>query len=121
MFLATTNQAKRLLHLSYIGNVEADELHRGIENVSELLRDLPAGLRVLADMGRLEAMNIACAPEIGRAMELLEQHGVEMVVRVIPDPTKDIGMNIISVFHYHNRPRTVTCETMCEAAKILSL
>jgi hypothetical protein len=121
MFLATANKAKRLLHLSYIGNVGAEELRLGINNVSELLRDLAADVRVLADLGRLESMDIECVPEIGRAMELLEQHGVEMVVRVIPDPTKDIGMNIISAFHYHNRPRTVTCETMCEAAKVLSL
>jgi hypothetical protein len=46
---------------------------------------------------------------------------VELVVRVIPDPTKDIGLNILSVFHYRHRVRVVTCQTMEEAARLLAL
>ena len=51
----------------------------------------------------------------------LEEHGVELVIRVVPDPTKDIGFNIISRFHYQHSPRTVICETIAEAATLLSL
>jgi hypothetical protein len=54
-------------------------------------------------------------------MELMDQHGVEIVVRVIPDSAKDIGLNIISIFHYPNRPRIVTCQTLTEAAQVLAL
>jgi hypothetical protein len=54
-------------------------------------------------------------------MELLDRHGVELVVRVISDPTKDIGLSILTVFHYRNPPRTVICKTMEEAARVLSL
>ena len=54
-------------------------------------------------------------------MDLLDEAGVSLVVRVIPDPKKDIGMNILSLFHYRNRPRVVTCARMIEAAKELSL
>ena len=121
MFLAAVNKPKQLLHLSYIGCVQADELRRGQEDVAALLADLPAGFRLLADLGRLESMDAACAAEIGKAMELYDQKGVGLVVRVIPDPAKDIGLNILSLFHYHQRPRTVTCETMTEAARVLSL
>jgi hypothetical protein len=42
-------------------------------------------------------------------------------VRVIPDPTKDIGFNILARFHYRRNPRITNCETMMEAAKLLSL
>jgi anti-anti-sigma regulatory factor len=121
MFLATSNKSKRLLHLSYIGKVDAAELQRGSENVIALLADLPAGLHLLTDMERMESMDIACAEIIGKMMEVLEQHGVELVVRVIPDPAKDIGLNIISRFHYRRTPRTATCKTMVEAMKLLSL
>lgn len=41
------------------------------------------------------------------------------MVRVIPDPYKDIGMNILSVFHYHNHPRIVTCDNMLDGVKAL--
>jgi hypothetical protein len=40
---------------------------------------------------------------------------------MIPDPTKDIGFNILTVFHYRRPPRTVVCETMAEAARVLAL
>lgn len=121
MFLATTNKTRRLLHLSYIHNVTVAELERGYQEVVALLADFPDGFQMLADFGRLESMDIACAEIIGRTMEMLEQHGVEMVVRVIPDSSKDIGLNIISIFHYQNQPRIVTCQTMLEAARVLEL
>jgi hypothetical protein len=42
-----------------------------------------------------------------------------MVVRVIPDPHKDIGLNILSLFHYRRGVRIVTCETLEEAMRAL--
>jgi hypothetical protein len=54
-------------------------------------------------------------------MELCDQHGVGLVVRVIPDPAKDIGFNLLSIFHYPHHPRAVTCKTMSEAARLLSI
>jgi hypothetical protein len=120
MFLATTNKTRRLLYLNYIQNVTVAELERGYHEVEMLLADFPADFRMLADLGRLESMDVACAEIIGKTMEMLDRRGVEMVVRVIPDPAKDIGLNIISIFHYPNRPRIVTCQTMAEAASALA-
>jgi len=121
MFLATVNQSKQLLYLSFIGHVGIAELQRGHADIVKLLAGLPSGFRLLTDLSRLESMDLACAVEIGREMELFEQKGVELVVRVIPDPAKDIGMNLLSIFHYRHHPRTVTCRTMLEAAARLSL
>jgi hypothetical protein len=121
MYLATANKSKRLLHLSYIGRVEPAELARGLEDLQVLLADLPPGFRVLVDLARLESMSLDCVPELGRGMELLDGHGVELVVRVIPDPTKDIGLNILMHFHYKQWPRVVVCENIIEAARILEL
>jgi hypothetical protein len=45
---------------------------------------------------------------------------VETVVRVIPDPHKDIGLNIMSLFHYRRRVRIITCETLAEALRSLA-
>ena len=53
-------------------------------------------------------------------MDMCNEKGVEMVVRLIPDPHKDIGLNIMSLFHYRRRVRLVTCETLAEAMKILA-
>jgi hypothetical protein len=52
---------------------------------------------------------------------MLEQHGLKLVVRVIANPSADIGRNIIGLFHYSKKIRIVTCETMVEAARVLEL
>ena len=48
------------------------------------------------------------------------KQGVAKIVRVIPDPKKDIGLNILSVFHYPRRIQIITCETRKEALKLLA-
>jgi anti-anti-sigma regulatory factor len=121
MFLATSNKAKGLLHLSYIGRVNAADLQREHDNVLVLLADLPAGFKILVDLDRLESMDTDCVDELGKLMELLDHRGLKQVVRVIPDTTKDIGFNILSRFHYHHQPRITNCETLIEAAKLLEL
>lgn len=121
MFLATANKSKQLLHLSYIHRVTPAELKAGQADVKVLLEELSPGFRVLVDFGRLEAMGRDCEPEIGLGMEQFEQHNVGLIVRLIPDPSKDIGLNILTVFHYKHRPRIATCKTLVEAAKVLAL
>ncbi len=121
MYLVTSNKEKKLLHLSYIGQVEPEQLKRGLEDLKMSLADLPPDFRLLADFGRLDSMSLDCVPEVGLGMEMIDRHGVEMIVRVIPDPRKDIGLNILTLFHYARRPRVVNCENMIEAAKVLAL
>ena len=121
MFLVTTNKSKRLIQLSFIGHVTLEDLERGGKDIAELLADWPAGMRLLGDLERLQSMDPDCVEELGRNMELLDRNGVELVVRVIPDSTKDIGLNILTIFHYKKPPRVVTCSKMTEAARILSL
>ena len=121
MFLATINKPKQLLYLSFIDRVHLEELERAREQSALLLAELAPGFRLLTDLERLESVDVDCTPEIGKLMELCDQKGVGMVVRVIPDPTKDIGLNIIARFHYRQPPRMITCKSMMEAAKLLSL
>ena len=121
MFLATSSKPGRLLRLDYIGRIRPEELARCAEDTKTLLAELPRGFRLLADFSQLEAMDLACMAEIGRMMELLDQSGVGLIVRVFPDPSKDIGFNIVGIFHYPNNPRVITCQTMTEAGKALAI
>ena len=121
MVLATINKPKQLLFLSFIGDVQVPDVVRGREEVAALLAELESGFRVLANLGSLHSISTDCAPEIGKVMELCDQKGVSMVVRVIPDRTKDIGLGILTHFHYRHPPRTATCADMVEAVKLLSL
>jgi hypothetical protein len=121
MLLVTSNKSRQLLCISYIGQVRPEEFTRSQEDVTAQLQELSAGFRLLADFSQLESMKLDCEPELGRTMELIGKAGVALVVRVIPDPSKDIGMNILTVFHYPHRPRVVTCENLTEAVRALGL
>jgi hypothetical protein len=52
-------------------------------------------------------------------MELFHGHGVKLIVRIIPDPKRDIGFNIMSLFHYPRTVHIVTVTTAEEAARTL--
>jgi len=121
MFLTTTNKLKGLMHVSYIGHVTSADLRRGHNDVVALLAELSAGFKMLVDLDRLETMDTDCVEELGKIMELFDQHGLKQVVRVIPDSSKDIGFNILARFHYHHNLRITNCKTMVEAEKLLAL
>ena len=121
MLLVTSNKSQRLLYIRYIGQVQPAEFQRSREDLTTQLGELSSGFRLLADFSQLESMELECEVELGRMMELIAQAGVDLVVRVIPDPSKDIGMNILTVFHYPHRLRVVTCENLVEAARALGL
>ncbi|MFZ1072264.1 MAG: hypothetical protein WAO21_02405 [Verrucomicrobiia bacterium] len=121
MLLVTSNKSKQLLHISYIGPVRLEELQHSREDLTTQLGELSPGFRLLADFSRMESMGLDCAPELGRMMDLIGQAGVGLVVRVIPEPSRDIGMNILTVFHYSHRPQVVTCQNLADAAKALGL
>jgi len=121
VLLITSNKTKQLLHIRYFGPVHLAEFQRSREDLAAQLKELAPGFRLLADFSQMESMGLDCRPALGRMMDLIGQAGVDLVVRVIPEPGRDIGMNILTLFHYRHRPRTVTCESMVEAARPLGL
>jgi anti-anti-sigma regulatory factor len=113
------DQPQNLLVIRYSGLVGPDETERGLEDVRAGLAKLKSGFRLLADLTELESMDMACAPFIEKAMDLCNEKGASMVVRVIPDPQRDIGLQIMSIFHYRGDVKIVNCETLAQAKEIL--
>src|SRR6185436_9755036 len=101
-----------LLIIRFTGRIDPSQTRSQAEKVKAKLVDLQPGFRLLADLTDLEFMDVTCAPDIERTMDLCDVKGVSKVVRVIPDPSKDIGLNIMSVFHYRPSVRIVSCKTM---------
>lgn len=119
MLLATANQHQRLLYLSYVGAVTPAQINEACADMRTLAADLPPDFRLLADFSNLDFMDPECANEIGRMMEFLDQCGIGLIVRVIPDPRKDIGLNILAAFHYPHHPRVITCDSLADALREL--
>jgi hypothetical protein len=120
MLHAESNSSRKLISISYSGHVGAEEARSCVAEVSGLLRDQKPGFRLLTDLSGLESMDLDCVPHVEKMMDLCDQRGVQAVVRVIPDPHKDIGLNIMSLFHYHRHVHLTTCKTMTEAVKTLA-
>jgi len=120
MYSANWDEKTKLLHLTYSGPVDTRQTKACVAELEALLPKLTAGFRLLSDLTSLDAMDWDCVADVRRMMDLCNQKQVSLVVRVIPDPHKDIGLNILSLFHYDRKVRLVTCQTLDEALKVLA-
>ena len=98
-FTVGIDQAKNLLVIRYRGRVIGAAVKRCAEEVRAALVKMQSGFRLLADFTELESMDVTCVPHIEKIMDLCDEKGVRAVVRIIPDPKRDIGMQIMSYFH----------------------
>jgi hypothetical protein len=120
MFSAETDRSKRLVVISVAGRVTAAEVKEAAKRVREIVGDIAPGFRALTDYRWLESMETAAAQYIAEMMDVLASKGVSSVVRVVPDPHKDIGLNILSQFHYGPAIQVMTFETLADALQSLA-
>src|SRR4051812_16496302 len=120
MFLVETDTTKQLLILSVTGAVTVEESRESVARVREKLEEMEPGFVGLVDFRWLETMAPASAPFIAEIMDAFAAKKVSAVVRVMPDPHKDIGLNILSQFHYGPDVRLMTFETMADAIQALA-
>src|SRR5215212_2550346 len=115
MYSVEFDRSKRFLVISALQRVTADQAKLTVQRVRELLRDAPPGFRVVADFRWLESMDPSAARHIGELMDVLAEKGVGSITRVVADPHKDIGLNILSQFHYGPEIKIATFETLADA------
>jgi anti-anti-sigma regulatory factor len=120
MYAVELDQSKRLLVISAVQRVTAAEAKLAAQRVRELLQDVVPGFRVLADFRWLDSMDSASARYIAEIMDALAKKGLASVTRVIPDPHKDIGLNILSQFHYGPKIKIATFETLADAMQSIA-
>jgi hypothetical protein len=121
MFAVEIDKSQRLMKLEFSRVVTSEEAKLCLERIEMLLEDMRPGFQLLMDLSRLERMELECFHDIERIMKLLNGKGIKEVVRVIPDPRKDIGFSIMSAFHYDHDVGITTCDTLDDAMKLLSL
>ena len=109
------NGSKRLLVFSAAGHVSREEVKQAAEEVRNALQDVAPGLRALTDFRWLDSIRPSAAPHIAEIMELLAEKQVASVIRIIPGRGKNIGLNILSQFHYARELPITTVETLVEA------
>src|SRR5438874_11855384 len=100
MYSVEIGQSKHLLVISAFQHVTAEQARQAAQRVRELLHDVAPGFRVLADYRWLDSMDSGAARHVAKIMDAFAEKGIASVTRVMPDPHKDIGLNILSHFHY---------------------
>ena len=120
MFQASADESGRILTMSYSHHVGADEMRCCLGTVRDLLENLQPGFLLLTDLTSLESMETACAPYVAEIMDLCNAKEIKTVVRVVPDPQKDIGYNLISLFHDAPQVKTRTYDNLASAINSLA-
>ena len=120
MYAVELDRSKRLLVISAAQRVTPEQAKLAAQRVRDLLQDVAPGFRVLADFRWLDAMDSAAARHLAEIMDALAEKGVASVTRVMPDPHKDIGLNILSQFHYGPEIKIATFETLADALQTMT-
>jgi anti-anti-sigma regulatory factor len=119
MYSVEADKSKRLVVISAAGKVTKEEAKQVAQRVRDILKDFAPGFRVLADFQWLQSMDATAARHVAEIMDALTEKQVASVIRVMPDPHKDIGLNILSQFHYAPEIQITTFETLADALQSL--
>jgi hypothetical protein len=119
MYSVEADRPKRLLVISAAGDVTKKEVENVALRVRDMMKEVTPGFRVLTDFRWLDRMEPAAAAHLAEIMDTLAEKDVAAVVRVVPDPDKDIGLNILSQFHYGLQIKLATFESLAEALSAL--
>ena len=111
--------SRNIIRMSYRGHAAAAEMKAFAGKVRSLLPGVRKGFTVLTDLSGLDSMELDCVTDLTKMMDEFKAKGVDTVVRIVPDPAKDIGFNILSVVHYRRGVHVVTCQTAEEAERVL--
>lgn len=120
MFVVEVDSSKRFVVISVAGHVTAEESRDTARRVREVIADVEPGFVALADFRWLDSMATGGAQFIGEIMDSFVEKKVSAVVRVMPDARKDIGLNILSQFHYGPEVKLMTFETLADAMQALA-
>ena len=118
-FNVSIEKSGDVLRICYAGHVTPETAKQCLAEVKSKLASLQPQFRLLVDLSGLESMDPLCAEPIAVIMDLCNGAGVSRVARVVPDPARDIGLQIMSYFHYGPGVAMATCSTLDEAMKVL--
>ena len=119
MYFVEIDRSKRLLVISAAGHVSTEEVKAAAQKVRDIVKEAEPGIRALTDLRWLISMEPSASRYIADIMDALSQNRLASVTRVVPDPHKDIGFNILSQFHYDPDTPIYTFETLADAVESL--
>lgn len=111
--------SRNRLLLAFVGTITPKEMEIYVSHIERALASLHPGFSLMSDFTALTKMELSCVPLLERTMDSMKTHGIGLVVRIIPDQSKDIGMNIMSLFHYPHGLKIITTPDRNQGLKLL--
>jgi anti-anti-sigma regulatory factor len=115
MIKASYDESRNTVILEFSGRVGISEAEKLAQEVQKVIPKQNSGFKLLTDLTGVESVDSEIQTPIRKLMDFLNEKGVTEIVRVIPDPAKDIGLNIMSAFHYSKDVQFLTVQTREEA------
>lgn len=120
MLSVNYDRARNLVLIEFKGVVTLIDSDRFFAEVEHILPRCSRGFVLMTDMSELVKIESDVKGAIIRSMDLFNSLGVKNIIRVIPDPAKDIGLGILSIFHYGRDVKIATVQTRAEAEERLA-
>ena len=120
MFHAEANKNGGVLTMSFAQHVDTRQMKACLARVTHLLKDMELGFLLITDLSSLDLMDADCLSDLGKMMDLCNEKGVKTIIRIIPDPHKDIGFTLLSHFHYKPEIEVITYDNLADAVHGIS-
>jgi anti-anti-sigma regulatory factor len=121
MFSIRIDKKNNLITVSFKGYFDAQQGVQLCQRLTDAIQKVKKGFSVITDLSSVDFISMDSVVFIGKAMTICNKNGVSRVIRVIPDPSKDIGFNIMSDFHYSKNVKIRICKNHEEARKFITL
>ncbi len=105
--------------IEFEGKIDAAQGEQYLPDIQKVLSKVKKGFNLLVDLSSVQTVDPKIQGVIKKVMDLLNAQGVTKILRVIPDPAHDIGLNIMSLFHYSEEVKVLTLRSREEAQERL--
>ncbi len=91
------------------------------QDVQKNIHRLDKNCNLLTDLTQLDLVDDNAVQHIKHTMDIINEHGVVNIYRVLPENNKNFGFNIMSMFHYSKKIKFKTFTSLEEANNYLML
>ncbi len=105
--------------IEFIAKVDVAQAELFYSDVQQVLLKCGKGLRLLTDLSLVEEMDLEVRKIIKKVMDLFNKQKVSEIIRVVSDPSQDIGFGIMSIFHYAKEIPIIVLKSREEANELL--
>ena len=105
--------------IEFIGKIDAAQAEQSYLDIQKIIPQCSKGFKILTDLSHVESLDPKSVKAVKKSMDFFNSKGVTEVIRVVPDPSNDIGFNILSLFHYSKDVKFETVSSRQEAEELL--